>query len=530
MVAWTTDVALALSSRLDLAIVAKATIILAIGLTAAPLARRARASVRHLLLAATLGTLLVLPAGVGTLPAVTIRVPADREQHVEDAASGEARTMLAPAISLSAAPGESGRSFHSPVSLAMLLRAVWAGGAVFLLALLAIDLRRLRALRRGGLPWPAQRDLARSLTSAAGLRRSVDVLLHEDVGSPVTCGVLRPAILLPVDASEWPAADVRRALVHELEHIRRGDWVTQLVARVVCACYWFHPLVWTARRRLCLEAERACDDAVVQSAERTEYAQQLVSLARRLTTGRALPSLAMASRSDLSARVFALLDTTRRRGRVGHAATVAVVGISCVAVLVIAPLRAVAAPVVSARVAEPAPLASEGVFLTQQSVQDVRGHVPKAARATRADPRQPAKLRAAREIQKSRRAGAEPRKPRVPLAIEKPERTAAEPSKPRAPRSARMLQRSKRAAVESRKSLAPRARAGAKRAAAEPRKSARSRAPRAIKSSGSILRDTTWKTQSTNTIIVSTSGGGGSSEGSTSHSTSGAAQHSASVE
>jgi beta-lactamase regulating signal transducer with metallopeptidase domain len=59
------------------------------------------------------------------------------------------------------------------------------------------------------------------------------------------------------------------------------------MARVVCALYWFHPLVWIAWRRFCLESERACDDAVVRSVERIAYAEQLVALARRLS-GRAL--------------------------------------------------------------------------------------------------------------------------------------------------------------------------------------------------------------------------------------------------
>jgi len=48
--------------------------------------------------------------------------------------------------------------------------------------------------------------------------------------------------LLPADAREWSELDVRRAFVHELEHIRRGDWTVHILARAVCALYWFHPL------------------------------------------------------------------------------------------------------------------------------------------------------------------------------------------------------------------------------------------------------------------------------------------------
>jgi uncharacterized protein (TIGR03435 family) len=133
----------------------------------------------------------------------------------------------------------------------------------------------------------------------------------------LTCGVFRPVIILPIDAAAWPAEDLRRAVVHELEHVRRGDWVSQCGARIVTACYWFHPIVWVARRRLALEAERACDDAVVGYFDPAAYADQLVGLARRLSTAARQPHLAMANRHDLSKRVVAVLDAEQPRGRAG---------------------------------------------------------------------------------------------------------------------------------------------------------------------------------------------------------------------
>ena len=83
---------------------------------------------------------------------------------------------------------------------------------------------------------------------------------------------------------------LRRAFVHELEHVRRRDWWVHLAARVTCALYWFHPLVWIAYRQLTLEAERACDDAVVEREESTQYAEQLVELARRMGAAGPQPS------------------------------------------------------------------------------------------------------------------------------------------------------------------------------------------------------------------------------------------------
>jgi hypothetical protein len=204
------------------------------------------------------------------------------------------------------------------------------------------SLWRLRRIRAAGIPWISGQATALALAPAAGVRRPVTVLLHEAVAAPVTCGFGQPAIVLPPDAREWSESDLRRAFIHELEHVRRGDWAMQLVARAMCGAYWFHPLVWIAWRRLRLESERACDDAVVSDVERTDYAEQLVMLAERLSRGRIQPVLAMASRSDLSVRVTALLDRTQLRGRAGAAVVTATALAAAVFVALIAPVRAVA--------------------------------------------------------------------------------------------------------------------------------------------------------------------------------------------
>ncbi len=139
------------------------------------------------------------------------------------------------------------------------------------LAPLAATLWWLHRLRRTGLPWPEMQQRARLLAAGHGVRRPVEILLYEETRTPLMCGLWRPSIVLPADARDWNEVGLRCAVVHELEHVRRGDWIVQLTARVVSACYWFHPLVWIAWRQLCLEAERACDDSVIESEERTDY-------------------------------------------------------------------------------------------------------------------------------------------------------------------------------------------------------------------------------------------------------------------
>ena len=141
----------------------------------------------------------------------------------------------------------------------------------------------------------------------------------------------------------------------------------QLAARAVCACYWFHPLAWAAWRGLCLEAERACDDAVVKAADRTDYADQLVLLARRLSSAQPRAMLGMANRSDLSARVTALLDEGQRRGRAGVFAAAGALVAATLVVAGVGPVRAVAASPGPAAPAAQATAAAQSERVSRES-------------------------------------------------------------------------------------------------------------------------------------------------------------------
>jgi len=157
----------------------------------------------------------------------------------------------------------------------------------------------------------------------------------------MTYGIFRPVIMLPLDATAWSEEELCRAMIHELEHVRRGDWLSQYMARIVRALYWFHPLVWIAWRRLSLEAERACDDAVLRRSEATAYANQLVLLAERLASTATPPLLAMAACRDLSTRVRAVLDGAQARGRAGALPVAAAIVAAALFIAAVAPLRAV---------------------------------------------------------------------------------------------------------------------------------------------------------------------------------------------
>ena len=327
----------------ELSLVVKATILLAAALLASRLVRRTGASTRALILTSAFGVLLALPFMEVVLPSRTIEVELPRI-----ASSLESMVVAAPlpagsfpSQEIATARERGGASGPWRLSQpATILWVVWAIGASFLLARLGAGLVRLRSLRRGGERWG---DSAASAILRQATSRRVHLFLHSDLTAPMTCGIAQPAIGLPVEARGWSATELRQALIHEVEHIRRADWLVLIVSRVVCSLYWIHPLVWVSARRLNLECEYACDDAVVRVGERASYAQQLVSMARRLSEGVAHPALSMADRRDLAKRVDAVLNHKRPRTQL-RTRTVAATTIAALLITVgMAPWRPAAA-------------------------------------------------------------------------------------------------------------------------------------------------------------------------------------------
>lgn len=104
----------------------------------------------------------------------------------------------------------------------------------------------------------------RQSASRIGMKRPVRLLMSDQVSVPVVVGWLNPAIILPrsLTASGTPGLS-DAVLLHELAHIRRGDFGWNLFQRAIMAIYWPHPLVWPIAGIMGAVREQACDDLCV---------------------------------------------------------------------------------------------------------------------------------------------------------------------------------------------------------------------------------------------------------------------------
>ena len=174
--------------------------------------------------------------------------------------------------------------------------AFWSLGAVVGLIRLGVgswNVRRLR--RRGTQPVPAvlQRDFDRLVTQLRIARR-VRLILSTWVTVPTVTGWIRPAVIVPTCALTGLSPEQLEAvLAHELAHIRRHDYLVNLLQIVVESLLFYHPAVWWVSRQVRAEREHSCDDvAVATCGDALTYARALTAL--ELSRAQ-LPALALAA-------------------------------------------------------------------------------------------------------------------------------------------------------------------------------------------------------------------------------------------
>ena len=341
----------------------KATALLVLALAVTALLRRASAGTRHLVWLATLAGILALPAVSVWAPLRLAILPADLMPSVAQFATPERAALPSGPATTTAPPADAFRSSQLPTTdhqppdtksspnarrlpIWVALLAVWGAVAAVLVAWLGFGALSVRRIVRAGRElderaWTAPLcEIADRLDLDAVPRLLSSPLIE----MPFACGVVQPTIVLPASAEEWSDSRRRAVLFHELAHVKRRDLVGHTLGRVACALYWFHPLVWTAARRLRAESERACDDLVLSCGARaSDYADHLLDIVISVRHhGAPATAMPMARRRELEGRVLAILDPAVARigpGRLQSAAVVAGIGALALSVAAMAPAR-----------------------------------------------------------------------------------------------------------------------------------------------------------------------------------------------
>jgi len=209
-------------------------------------------------------------------------------------------SAAAPAAIPAAIQGPARMARDSALLAWMAMWRVWALPAwsvgVWVFALrLVLGCRHVAALRRFG--HAAEGQIAEMVSLLAGRMkagRHIRVLISAMAESPSVVGWLRPAILLPAAMlAGLEPEQLRAVLAHEIAHIRRHDYLVNLMQTMVEALLFYHPAVWWVSARMRYERELCCDDAAVaMCGDAISYARALTRLERLRA---ATPRLALGS-------------------------------------------------------------------------------------------------------------------------------------------------------------------------------------------------------------------------------------------
>lgn len=262
---------------------------------------------------------------VATTPAFATRMPAN--PHLDAPASMHLDTLA------------SGGTLDAVLPW---LVALWASGALVVLLRTAVGLRWVSGLR-GRARCIADGEWAqrmRALAQRFGLG-DVPLAVFDGEGGPLSAGLLRPMVFVPAALlAKMPPELLEALLAHELAHIRRHDYLANLLQRAAEALLFFHPIVWWLSRRIRQERELVADDlAASVLGEPKRLALALAELDQTLS----LPNLAQAAHGgQLMTRIRSLLRP--RRPSTAGALPLGILAVACIGCLAYAQTSRTPAP------------------------------------------------------------------------------------------------------------------------------------------------------------------------------------------
>jgi len=254
-------------------------------LPAQPVEARVQGPVREVLYSAsiTVGPADVTPARSVPDTGVTMTGRSAPGTHI--LSSGSSSPLLSPPASDNSPSVPSAARTNDPGRniLGLGLAVLWSAGLFVLALRLVAGLAAARKLTAEGqaLADPLWRDILGRFVALVQLRRKVRLKSHPRILVPLTWGWRRPAILMPAGTEAWTEGVRSSALIHELSHIKRADFLVMLAVRASLAVFWWNPLCWVVTRKLRQEQEIACDELVLRAGIKPSiYAASLLAFQR----------------------------------------------------------------------------------------------------------------------------------------------------------------------------------------------------------------------------------------------------------
>ena len=153
----------------------------------------------------------------------------------------------------------------------------------------------------------------KKITAHLGIKKNVGIYFSELVKSPLTIGYLKPLILLPLASiNNLTPQQVEAVLLHELSHIKRSDYLVNILVSLIYTILYFNPFARLLIRVVQEERENCCDQMVLQFGyDKVSYASALLSLEKTSLQSQTFV-LGAAGRSNLLGRIEKIVGIEKK--------------------------------------------------------------------------------------------------------------------------------------------------------------------------------------------------------------------------
>lgn len=168
-----------------------------------------------------------------------------------------------------------------------------------------------------GVDW---RLFVQRLSEQLGIRSNVKIFLSDKVKAPLTIGFLKPVILIPLASiNHLNTVQMEAVILHELAHIKRFDYLINLLLSVIEAALFFNPFMQLLSRHIKRERENSCDDWVLQyDYNAATYAKALLKIATLQTTQQSFAMNATENKNALLIRVKRMIEKSEKSFHYRH--------------------------------------------------------------------------------------------------------------------------------------------------------------------------------------------------------------------
>ncbi|MEO8149511.1 MAG: M56 family metallopeptidase [Bacteroidia bacterium] len=185
-------------------------------------------------------------------------------------------------------------------------------GMIFLILKITVSYFKMQTLRMNGIveidAWQQNFEI---LIQRFNLSANIKIFFSEHVDAPMMMGFFKPTILLPIAIiNNLSIEQVEAIIMHELAHVKRNDYIINIMQNIIEAIFFFNPFVWIISNEIRMERENSCDDLVLKNQNNpVNYAEALYALECNRFNSYRLSLGAANNKNHLLKRIRRIMET-----------------------------------------------------------------------------------------------------------------------------------------------------------------------------------------------------------------------------